>query len=62
MEKLKEAYIGGFIESVEDLKGFIKEKASELFKKSSYATGWVKKFSPFFLKIFKPCFCNLLSE
>ncbi len=61
-KSLKKLISEVFIESVEDLKGFIKEKASELFKKSSYATGWFKKFSPLFLKIFKPCFCNLLSE
>ena len=42
-KSLKKLISEVFIESVEDLKGFIKEKASDLFKKSSYAKGWVKR-------------------
>lgn len=51
-----------FIESVESLKEFIKEKTMDLFKKPGYSKGWLKKFSPLFLKIFNTNFCNLLAE
>lgn len=61
-KSLKKLISEVFIESVEDLKGFIKEKASDLFKKSSYAKGRVKKFSPLFQKIFGYNLCNLLAE
>jgi transposase len=61
-KSLKKLISEVFIESVESLKGFIKEKSSDLFKKSSYAKGWVKKYSSLFLKIFNPCCCNLLPE
>ncbi len=50
------------IESVENLKSFVKENALNLFKKSSYAKGWFKKFSSIFHKNFNHNFCNLLAE
>ncbi len=50
------------IESVENLKSFVKENALNLFKKSSYAKGWFKKFSSIFHKNFNHNFCNLLVE
>ncbi|MDI6884793.1 MAG: IS630 family transposase [archaeon] len=51
-----------FIGSVEDLKSFIKEKITDLFRNRGYAKGWFEKFSSIFQKIFGHYFCNLLAE
>lgn len=51
-----------FIESPENLKGFIKDKTPNLFKNKGYAEGWLKKFSALFSKVFNPDSCNLLAE
>jgi len=51
-----------FIESIQDLKSFIKEKAENLCNNRGYAKGWLRKFSALFQKIFNTKFCNFLSE
>jgi transposase len=51
-----------FIESVESLKDFIKEKTPNLFKNPGYSKGWLKKFLPLFQKFFNQNFCNSLAE
>lgn len=49
-----------FIESIQDLKSFIKEKAENLCNNNK--KGWLRKFSALFQKNFNTKFCNFLSE
>jgi Transposase and inactivated derivatives len=51
-----------FMESVEELKRFIKVEIPKLFKNRGYAKGWIETFSFLFQKIFNPNFCNFLAE
>ena len=61
-KSLRKRISGVFMESVEELKRFIKEGILHLFKNRGYAKGWIETFSFLFQKVFNSDFCNFLAE
>jgi len=61
-KSLKKLISEVFIDSVQSLKAFIKEKYAILCRNPGYARSWIGKFSATFQEIFGRGFYNLLSE